>query len=347
MGFFRRPASQPRNAERVLHSVPTASVPSALLLQGNENLKVVGESFHQDSLWSLVGGRGDPARYVRVPIIAMLSAEPDNPYDRNAVAVSIDGLKVGHLSRQDAQLYQPGLLALQRRYKRPIALAGVIVGGGYRQDGPGLLGVFLNYDPGDFGVQRLMPARPARSGMRTGLSEELAYSNSGWSDELARLSGLPKIDVGALPALRQLLSHETDPIKRHFIYSQLEARLYRCRDVFASALDEFDQTCREHDAEMDGVREAFLKEWGCVPLLELYRQMAIRMQKAHDYRQALWWAERGIALYGSEPATSEGIDDLRHRAADYMSKLPERCALSSGCRTVALSTPRMQASSAE
>lgn len=93
--------------------------------------------------------------------------------------------------------------------------------------------------------------------------------------------------------------------------------------MFASAFDEFDQTCRQHDAEMDSVRDAFLAERGSVPLLELYRQMAVRMQKAHDYRQALWWAERGIALYGSQPATSEGIDDLRHRAADYMSKLPE------------------------
>ena len=33
-----------------------------MLLQGNENLGVVGESFYQDSLWSLIGGRGDPAR---------------------------------------------------------------------------------------------------------------------------------------------------------------------------------------------------------------------------------------------------------------------------------------------
>lgn len=163
-----------------------------MLLQGNENLGVVGESFYQDSLWSLVGGRGDPARYVRVDTIAMLSAEPDNPYDRNAVAVSIDGLKVGHLSRQDAQLYLPGLLAVQRRYGRPIVLAGVIVGGGNRQDGRGLLGVFLNHDPEDFGVQRPLLPRPGRSGMRTGLSEELAASNSGWSDELARLSSLPK-----------------------------------------------------------------------------------------------------------------------------------------------------------
>lgn len=58
-----------------------------------------------------------------------------------------------------------------------------------------------------------------------------------------------------------------------------------------------------------------------MPLLDLYRQMAVRQQKANDYGQALWWAERGIGLYGSEPATPEGIEDLRQRAAAYRAKL--------------------------
>jgi len=72
---------------------------------------------------------------------------------------------------------------------------------------------------------------------------------------------------------------------------------------------------------MDGVREAFMAEMGAVPLLDLYRQMAIRQQKLHQYGQALWWAERGMALYGAQAATPEGIEDLRHRAASYRIKL--------------------------
>ncbi len=168
-----------------------------MLLEGYANLEVVGESFHQDDLWSLAGGRGDPARHVHVDIIAIMTAEPDNPYDPNAVAVSINGLSVGHLSREDARLYQPGVLELLRRHGRPVALRGAIVGGGIRANGPGLLGVFLNHDPEDFGVRPETPLHGSR--MRTGLSEELAMSGAGWSDELARLSGLPKTDVGAIP----------------------------------------------------------------------------------------------------------------------------------------------------
>ncbi|MBO0807140.1 MAG: hypothetical protein J2P32_02425 [Actinobacteria bacterium] len=94
-----------------------------------------------------------------------------------------------------------------------------------------------------------------------------------------------------------------DILSRHFMYAQLEAILCRCRDVFASALDEYDQACRQHDAELDGIRRACLAKWGKVPLLETYRQMAIRQQNAHNYSEALWWAGRGIALYGNDCAS--------------------------------------------
>jgi hypothetical protein len=53
------------------------------------------------------------------------------------------GLKVGHLSREDDLRYLPGLLTLGQQHGKPIALAGVIAGGGMRADGPGRLGVFL------------------------------------------------------------------------------------------------------------------------------------------------------------------------------------------------------------
>jgi hypothetical protein len=322
MGLFRKSGSQRRNALRDQRPMRSADGSRALVFEGDEDLEVVGESFHQNSLWGLVGGRGDPSRHVRKDIVAVLTAQPDNPYDDNAVAVSINGLAVGHLSREDARLYQPGLLALQRSHGRPVALRGVIVGGGIREDGPGRLGVFLEHDPEDFGLRRSAPLLSVEPRMRTGLSEALGTGNAGWSDEMARLSSLPKTDVGVIPAMRNLLGQERDPIKRHFIYAQIEARLYRCRDVFASALDEFDQCCAEHDAEMEGVRAAFMAEWGSVPLLDLYRQMAVRQQKLHDYQRALWWAQRGMALYGDQAATPEGIEDLRHRAASYRAKLP-------------------------
>ena len=79
-----------------------------------------------------------------------------------------------------------------------------------------------------------------------------------------------------------------------------------------------------HDAEMGSIRQACLTKWGKVPVLDTYRQMAIRQQKAHDYQQALWWAERGIALYSNSCARPEAVTDLGNRAEKYRSKLVRR-----------------------
>jgi hypothetical protein len=103
----------------------------AALLEGDCDLEVVGESFYQDNLWRLAAAR--PGEPVRVEVIAVLVAEDGNPYDSNAIAVWIDGRKVGHLSRENARVYRSGLLALQRAHRMPIALTGVIVGGGLSQ----------------------------------------------------------------------------------------------------------------------------------------------------------------------------------------------------------------------
>lgn len=123
----------------------------AVVLDGDEDLEVVGESFYQENLWRLAGLHR-PEDRVRSDIHAMLVAEYDNPHDPNAVGVWINGLKVGHLSRYDACRYRPGLLALEGRHGVPIALVGVIAGGGIRKDGRGRLGVFLRHDPADFGL---------------------------------------------------------------------------------------------------------------------------------------------------------------------------------------------------
>jgi hypothetical protein len=46
---------------------------------------------------------------------ALLVAEPENPYDENAIAVHSEAGKVGHLSRRDALDYAPVMAALAER----------------------------------------------------------------------------------------------------------------------------------------------------------------------------------------------------------------------------------------
>lgn len=78
------------------------------LYEGQETLEVVGEVSYQDNLWRIVGGRRSPDGRLREDVFEVLAAEPDNPYDANALAVWIKGLKVSYLSREDAWRYRPG-----------------------------------------------------------------------------------------------------------------------------------------------------------------------------------------------------------------------------------------------
>lgn len=97
--------------------------------------------------------------------------------------------------------------------------------------------------------------------------------------------------------------------------------MYKSRDSFTSALADYDDTCVRHDSEMESIRDALLSKWGSIPVLETYRQMAIRQQKANRYDGALWWAERGLELYGDNAARPEAVDDLSKRAESYRKRL--------------------------
>ena len=291
------------------------------LCEGQVDLEVVGESNYQDSLRRAVGKEGDSQSRVRMDVVAVLAAETDNPYDPNAVSIWVNGLKVGYLSRADAERYRPGLLALESRHGRPIALRGVLAGGGMRADGPGRLGVFLRHSPVDFGVAAPKPPPPAESRIDTGLTDAIATDAADDAYELSWVADLPEDPIRAIPMLRQLLEHERDPIDRHFMFHHLEAALYKSRDAFASALNEYDEWCRQHDVEMQTIREAFMAKWGMIPWLHTYKQMCIRLAKAKEFEQALWWAERGLAIYGENAGRPDAVEDLQKRAETYRAKL--------------------------
>lgn len=69
------------------------------------DIEIVGESFHEDYIRAL------RRRYRDRDFEIVLVPEPDNPYDRNAVAVHVDGAPVGHLSRKMAPAWQPMVAA--------------------------------------------------------------------------------------------------------------------------------------------------------------------------------------------------------------------------------------------
>jgi len=119
-----------------------------LLLDGDEEHEVVGESQYQDALERLVGGKSK--RSAQVETVGVLAPEPENPHDPNAVAVLISGLAVGYLPRGVALTLSARIQRAMRREGKPIAVRAVIVGGWLRDGGDeGSFGVRLYFDPRD------------------------------------------------------------------------------------------------------------------------------------------------------------------------------------------------------
>lgn len=312
MGLFSRHKRQTSTARQ--------STPS-VLYEGNETLEVVGESFHQDELIAIARahGGGRLRDGIRVDILATLLADPSNQYDANAVGVWVDGRLVGHLSRHDAVIFQPVVMDLTEAHGY-VVVRGEIVGGGMYDDGPGRLGVFLRYSPEGFGIPN-PHARTAQTAMRTGLSNAFATDLADDSYDLSWMAGLSSAPNRRVGQLRKMLNDETDPISCHFMHSALESDLYSLRDLTPAMLDEYDAACRAHDADMETIRPALIAKFTVLPLLDTYRQMAVRQQKAKNYEQALWWAQRGLELYGGEASDPSWVEDLQHRAAKYWEKV--------------------------
>jgi len=251
--------------------------PQPYLLAGDSDLPVVGESHYQANLRRVTR---DVDERARIEVCAVLVPEADNYYDPNAVSVWIEGHQVGHLSRDDAARYRPGLLRLQVEHGRSIALRGVVVG-------DEILGVFLRHDPAAFGIETAPMPRIHAGELRTGLSNAIATDAVDSSYDLSWLGSLPLDTTQAIARLRQMLAEEEDPIDRHFMFNELEAALYGSRNAVPTALTEFDDACRAHDSEMEALRAAFLAKWGQIPWIQTYRQMCIRQQKAGEYAQGL------------------------------------------------------------
>ena len=118
------------------------SVPAAVLLfsgDGEYSFKIVGESYRQDDLAQLAGGRTEDG--VHLETLAELAPEASNPHDANAVAVTIGGRQVGYLSRSDAVQYRT-------RFGSQRAMCNAMIAGGWDRgpDDVGLFGVRLDID---------------------------------------------------------------------------------------------------------------------------------------------------------------------------------------------------------
>jgi hypothetical protein len=110
-------------------------------------LGVVGESFYQEALQIVTGGRSFGTSFDdHLPVTAVLVPEPENPYDLNAVRIDVlcdaMSLKVGYLATENAERYQPFLLELEEEGRVGTCPARVCGGGPDRS-----YGIYLHIAP--------------------------------------------------------------------------------------------------------------------------------------------------------------------------------------------------------
>jgi hypothetical protein len=149
MGLFRHLVH--RNDTAGVKPIEGGLEISATLSEGMFRVDAVGESHYQEALESIAGGRTEDG--ANLETVALLVPEPDNRYDRNAVAVWIDGKQVGYLSRGNAEILQPAILTAIGTTRRQVACKARVVGGWDRGGRDrGHFGVRLFIEPADFNL---------------------------------------------------------------------------------------------------------------------------------------------------------------------------------------------------
>jgi hypothetical protein len=189
------------------HVPPLPHLPTRLIRSALESavLEVVGESYRQDALNSISGGRTEYGP-LRVDQVACLVPDPTNPYDPNAVAVMVEGLHVGYLSRADAVSWHP-VTAWAASHGMLLAAEAAVIGGWDRGPGDqGSFGIILHIGTASETIADLM-----FGAIQPGLEHPWpSYLIAFTGDSVFRLSGFP-LDRGACIVLAEKAGMQVHP----------------------------------------------------------------------------------------------------------------------------------------
>lgn len=294
-----------------------------VILDGDEDLDVVGESYRQDALWKIVGGK--TSERIRKEAIGYLVPEPNNEYDPNAIGVWIQGSQVGFIAKELAREIIDDLHTLMDSNPGSyIGLRGVVAGGGEREDGPGMLGVFLEFPADQFGLS-IKKSPKSDSGsftMSTGQTDAFVTDAQDDSYDLSWMNELSGDPSKRIVGLKDVLEKNLEPISRHFAYSQLEEIYYQYKEVFPDALKQYDELAEKHHTELETtIRAAMISKWGKLPNLVVHKKSAIRHSKYKEFDKALVWAEKGLDVYGSDAFKEEWTLDLQKRVVTLKARV--------------------------
>ena len=178
---------------------------------------------------------------------AALCREPNNPVDRQAIRVEVNGQQVGYIAQEFAGSMSPGL---DKAKCKEFVVAGVIRGGADEAPSFGIhlwLGRRLSPGPSitvddatrshpDFAVtwrvEREPHAEPSAGNEVAGVRTGASMHGGRWT-ALNTLIDSPAV----ITAARKFLDSERDALERHYAFTVLEEALYRSRSAFPSALN--------------------------------------------------------------------------------------------------------------
>jgi hypothetical protein len=136
----------------------TAPLPSDevydVLAPGGDIAELVGTAPYQDTLRVIAGDTPESAPELEK--WAHLIPEPDNPWDRNAVAVYIDAHKIGYLPRESSAAYAALLTQLWANARARVVCRAVVTGGSFRVTTQA--GSVAEVDDEQFGVKLALAA---------------------------------------------------------------------------------------------------------------------------------------------------------------------------------------------
>jgi hypothetical protein len=99
MSLFKRKSKDEDRTVHVGEAIDQAIDHAGIKGDGEFTTEVVGESFYQENLLAVCGGR-TPSGTGLGEVLAMLAFEPHNQHDKQAIVVKIAGLDVGYIAKE-------------------------------------------------------------------------------------------------------------------------------------------------------------------------------------------------------------------------------------------------------
>ena len=147
------------NTTEPQHKIERRKPPKATVKwrNGSFPMEVVGESNYQEALMKICGGFSRDG--YELELVAEIEREPSNPYDKNAILVSIDGHTVGYLNKDQAQRVSAQMI--EDGIERARCSSKIVGGWRTNQHDSGHFGVRLGIPTWgwiDFGIGKQPPA---------------------------------------------------------------------------------------------------------------------------------------------------------------------------------------------